>query len=102
MGLIMKKITVLLHASISEYEDKKINYSTYSTDMSKYGCGIPVKEIDIEFDEPEYSDIVAGTISILREKKAEKRAEAELEVNNIEQKIQNLLCIENHSTVEVE
>jgi hypothetical protein len=92
----MGKVQVkgLVHALVSPFTGE-IQYAIHNTDMSSYGCGSVIKEITVEVDELSKADLTNGTIRSLRETQARKRAEAEMECNNIEERIQRLLCIEN-------
>lgn len=87
-------VEVFIHAKLNSIS-KEVYYSAYSCDMTRYEGGTLVEVIKLEIDEPLYDQVVAETVMKMREKQAELRGEAEKKVANIEQQIQNLLCLEN-------
>lgn len=97
----MATVKAFIHAKLEPHFtdvggiEQRVGYSIFSFDMTKNGYTM-VKEIYVEFDEPAYKDVVAGTVQAMREKQAELRAEVNTKVANIEEQIQRLLCIENH------
>ena len=101
----MATVKAFVHAKIFDKFDgvkyeKTVDYSIFSFDMTSNGYAA-VCEIDVEFDEPPYKDIVNNTVKVMREKQVELRAESQAMVVNIERQIQELLCIENHVPDEV-
>ena len=101
----MATVKAFIHAKLEPHFtdvggiEQRVGYSIFSFDMTKNGYTM-VKEIYVEFDEPAYKDVVAGTVQAMREKQAELRAEVNTKVANIEEQIQRLLCIENKPTQE--
>ena len=100
----MATVKAFIHAKIEQYFTHisdgikdRVGYAIFPFDMTKNGYTL-VKEIEVEFDEPGYKDVVAGTVQAMREKQAELRDEVNTKVANIEEQIQRLLCIENKPT----
>ena len=88
------KVKAFVHASLSEYAEGGVRYTVFSVDMSDNSY-ILVEEIEVEIERPAYETIVNGTVTALRKLQKNKLAEAQSEVNKIEERIQSLLCIEN-------
>ena len=95
----MATIQAFVHAQISTYswEEGKVSFYIFSSDMSKHGYTL-VDTVEVEFDEPDHASIVNGTVKLLREKQKQTRADAELACTQIDEQINNLLCIENKPT----
>ena len=90
-------IEMILHVRKDDWEDE-YKYSVFSSDMS--ACGyIPIlaKEIEVTFDIPDGFDPVNAHIDTLKEEKQKIAAEAQVKMNNLEEQIQSLLCIEDKS-----
>jgi len=89
------KIKVFFHAILSKYEKSGIDIKISNHDMTSFDWGpvFMVKEMDIEI--PSREDLINNTVTILRKKQADKRAECERDVIRLEHDIQSLLCIEN-------
>ncbi len=75
---------------------KEMDYRTYPCKSDAWG-GILVYETEIEFDVPDYADVLNGTIAELRGTQKEIRAKAQAQVESIEQAIGELLCLEDRS-----
>lgn len=91
------KIKGFVHAVYEQY-DKKWEYTIYSYDMSHMnGFGVVVAESFVEFEPPETHELVNKTIAAMKSAQKEIRAKAEASAQNIEQQIQELLCIEDRS-----
>lgn len=98
------KVKIYIHARPTEkYNpttgnfDKSWGYEAWSTKSEHFGVFVSEHEIDVpEVDEKE---LVTGTVKILRDKQQQVRAERESELNQIEEQIQQLLCIEDKSGV---
>lgn len=88
------KLKVFIHAQYDEY-DKVFNYHAWSQDMSSQpSCGPLVATTEVEFTPPPYTALVNGTVAKWREEQKQVRAAAESRVNIIEERIQDLLCLE--------
>lgn len=93
------KVTIkgILHMMTSPYSDAQ-SYQIFASDMSslsdKYSSYVPIKEVEAEFDIPDDFDPRPGMVAGLREKKKEILAEAHMKANEIEERIQTLLCLE--------
>jgi hypothetical protein len=88
------KIKQIAHAILRQYVDGGVDYSFFCSDMSAHGY-IPIEEVEIEIEAPLYSDLVNGTVKVLREAQKQKRAQAQMECDQIDEQIQSLLCLEN-------
>ncbi len=88
------KIEGYIHASYCEYE-KKYNFQIWGHDMSgQPSCGPLVEKVEVEFTPPPHEVMVKGTIAQYREQQKRVMAEAERLRNELEQRINDLLCIE--------
>lgn len=88
------KITGYIHAEYNEWE-KKYVFKVWSMDMSSTPhCGPLVSTCDIEFEAPPHEVLVSGTIEKYREMQKQILAESEKRRSELEQKINELLCIE--------
>ncbi len=85
----MKK-TAYVHACLNY--DKKIDYKIYHFNGTQFGDQL-IQEVEIEFDEADYSQVVAGTVAAMREKQKQVQAEAQNEVTKIDRAINDLLGI---------
>lgn len=91
------KIKVFIHAQWDEY-NKKYNFHPWGYDMSESSdCGPLVEKLEVEFNPPPNEVLVNGTIATYRKQQQNIRAAAEMECNSLQQKIDDLLCIENKS-----
>ena len=93
------KIKVYVHAEYKEW-DKKYAFKAWGIDMSGLvglSIGPLVGTHEFEFDAPPYDVLVNGTIQQYREQQKEILAEAERKRAVLEQKIKELLCIEDKS-----
>lgn len=95
------KEKAVVWAYYSEWE-KKFSYAV-NQNQDMQSCGwTKVKDIEVEFTEPAYADLVKGTIAGLELKRQKIQADAFVECNAIQETINNLLCIENKVEVVVE
>lgn len=91
------KIEVFIHAQWSEYE-KKYHFRPWGYDMTSNGdCGPLVEKLEIEFSPPPDAVLVNGTIEAYRKQQQNIRATAEMQCNQLQERINDLLCIENKS-----
>ncbi len=94
----MKTITetVALYLHLSKY--KEDGYDIYMTNMAEYGdVLVTTKEFEVSFDVPEDFNANTAKVESLEEKKRKIGAEAQLQINNIEEQIQSLLAIGHDS-----
>lgn len=86
-----------------KYEwDSEPQYAIWRCDMSDNGPEyVCIGEREFETEIPDDFDPRPSQISALRKAKQEILADAQLKVNNIEEQIQSLLCIE-HKAAAVE
>ena len=75
---------------------KKVEYRTYPS-KSEIWEGVLVYETEIEFPDPDYGEILNGTVAEMRNAQKNIRAKAQVQVEAIEQTIGELLCIEDRS-----
>ncbi len=70
-------------------------FETWPSDMSGIGpTHIGVVPLELEVEIPDDFDPIPEQVAILRKKKQEVMAQAQQRVNNLEEQIQRLLCIE--------
>lgn len=91
------KIQGFIHAQWNEW-DKEYHFQVWGHDMSSQeSCGPLVETVVIEFTAPPREVLVNGTIEGYRKQQQKIRAEGERLVNELQQRINDLLCIENKS-----
>ena len=88
------KIYVYIYAQYDEY-DKVYNFHAWGYEMSGQDVGQLVEKREIEFTPPPREVMVNGTIAEYREQQQKIRADAESKVNVLQQRINDLLCIEH-------
>ena len=88
-----KEITAFLHRSKESYETE-YRYSVYNCDMSEYGYTL-LAEKKVSFDLPTESLMLNKEIEMLNRKAQKIKADAFVEVEKINEKIQSLLAIED-------
>lgn len=87
------KIKGIIHWQCYEWDEPK--YALWSTDMSSAGPQyVPIQPHEFEVDIPDDFDPRPKQVEALRQKKKEVLAAAQEKVNNLEDQIQRLLCIE--------
>ena len=74
--------------------DEFQRYHLIDSDMSEVGWYF-VKKIEIEFEEPTRAEMMPGAVAALETKKAKILAEAQEQVNKIEDTINRLCALEN-------
>tara|TARA_R110000868_G_scaffold142759_13_gene360252 strand:+ start:687 stop:965 length:279 start_codon:yes stop_codon:yes gene_type:complete len=89
------KSPAFVYAKICPFT-KVMEYRTYPSKSDIWG-GILVCETEIEFPEPDYGEVLNGTVSEMRNAQKDIRAKAQVQVEAIEQTIGELLCIEDRS-----
>ena len=91
-----RTVTQKFHIHAEKKWDGTVNFKLYQTDMSKYGyvC-LGEFEKDIEFDVPDDFRFELEEIKALREQKKKVQAQAQSMIDQIDDKIQRLLCIEH-------
>jgi hypothetical protein len=91
----MMKLTCYIHAKYNEYE-KKHEFHVLSFDASEYSqsCGPLVGTHEFDFDPPPHDILVKGTIQQYRDEQKRIAGEAEAQCAALEQKINELLCLE--------
>jgi hypothetical protein len=78
---------------------KEPHFELWPSDVSRCSPNKAfIKEQDFEVEIPDDFDPVPGQIDALREKQTELRAEMQVKLNNLEEQIQRLLCIEYKPT----
>lgn len=88
------KIKAYVFAKLHDWGDDEVSYYVFSFEASNQGY-ILLEEIEIETDRPSRESLVNGTVAALRELQSKKRADAERECTQIDERIQSLLCLEN-------
>ena len=94
------KLKAYIHAHYDDF-DKEYVFQVWSQDMSKSEYGGPLVEVqEIDFTPPPNEVLVNGTIQNYRDAQKKIRADAESQCNMIQQRINDLLCLE-HKTEDV-
>lgn len=88
-------VPVYVFAHYNEYL-KKFCLITDGSDIMA-DTWVLVKETGIEVEMPAHEVLVAAAVKTLRAEKAKILAEAQVKANEVEQKIQEFLCIEYKS-----
>ena len=91
------KTKAFVYAEFDKYS-KSVRYAVWPNASMSY-AGNVIAETEIEFDEPEFNDVINATVKVMKAEQVRIRAEAEAKVNNIEGQIQELLCLEDLSEV---
>lgn len=88
------KLPVYIYATYDEYE-KAYNFDVWSCDMSSSEhVGPLVGQTEIDFTPPPRDVLVNGTIEQYRAAQKKIMAKAELNIKVLEQRINDLLCLE--------
>ena len=88
-----KDIVVFLHRDKSSYSNE-YSYTPHSCDMSNYGY-VLISQKTIIFDLPDENEMIQKEIAVLNIKAQKIKADAFVEVEKINEKIQSLLAIED-------
>ncbi len=90
------EITVYIHAQ-RDYVYGGIKFSAIGCDMSEYSgyTMIEKKNVTVEFDIADDFSLDAEEIKAMRAEQKRIKAEAQLQVTRLEERIQSLLCIEH-------
>ena len=88
------KLPIYIFAKYDDYE-KKYRFHAWGYDMTGSDVGVLVEKREVSFDPPPHSALVEGTIAEYKETQKKIVAEAEKKRNEIQQKINDLLCLEN-------
>jgi hypothetical protein len=89
------KITCYIHAQYDEWE-KKYEFRPWSIDMSNTpSVGPLVGTHEFDFDPPPDEVLVNGTIQQYRDEQKRILGDAQAQVNALDQKINDLLCLEH-------
>ena len=76
----------------------KVQYRAYQTDMSSttgFGIVVANKIFDIEFEIKDDFNMNVEMVNALRKEQKTIQADAQMKLNQIEDRIQRLLCIEH-------
>ena len=74
-------------------EHKELTYHISGTDMSTHGW-IKVRDFEVQYEPPAASTYIPALVPALREKRSALMAKHQMELNDLDDAIQNLLCIE--------
>ncbi|HTE41727.1 MAG TPA: hypothetical protein VK629_12920 [Steroidobacteraceae bacterium] len=91
----MKK-TIYVHAELADWKDEGYLLQYWDRDMGER-CGPLVAKLEVEFDLPSKTDLANGFVAALRKEQQKVRAEAEVKANAIEDRISQLLALEDRS-----
>lgn len=91
----MSTVKCYIHAQWVPW-DKNWRYSCWMADMSSSGY-ILLETRELEFESPSDQMLKAQLVRLLREKKKEVQADAQVKLNEIDAEIQTLLAIEDKS-----
>jgi len=92
----MKTITktIYLQAAPASWEPDGYSYDMYTFESER--C-IQIMSMEVSMDIPDNFDLTNSHIDILKAEKQKIYAEAQIKTNNLEEQIQSLLAIEDHS-----
>ena len=90
------KVKAWVYAEYSHYS-RGFTYSVWPHDS--YGAAVKVWEGEVDIPDIDESQLVNGTVKLMKDAQQKIRAEAEAKVQNIEGQIQELLCLEYKSEV---
>lgn len=68
-------------------------FHLFQSDMSQYGY-VPVCETEVEVDIPDDFDPLAGQVATLKQQRAKVHAEFQARVNEIDDALAKLLCLD--------
>ena len=89
------EITVYIHAQ-RDYVTSGVRFSACGCDMSEYGYTlIETQDLKVEFDIADDFNLDAEEIKAMRAEQKRIKAEAQMRVTRLEERIQSLLCIEH-------
>ena len=92
-----KKVTVFLHWRKYSWDDE-VTYKPWPCDMSGTDSDTAlIGEYEMEFDIPDNFDPRPIQVEVLKEKRKEILAEMGKKVTEIDERINSLLALENHS-----
>ena len=94
------KIKAYVHAQYQEWS-KEYEFKAWGVDMSDVGFSPCLAIHEFEFDAPPHDVLVKGTIQQYREQQKAILAKAEAQRALLDQKINELLCIEYKPQEEV-
>lgn len=86
------KLKLYVHASWSEIQ-KKWTFAAFNCNMSSCGYTM-LEQIEVDYDPPPDSVLIAGTINVFRAEQDRIRAESQSKVEALQRKIDDMLCIE--------
>jgi hypothetical protein len=94
----MMKVKVFVHAKYEKHYSNEtgkfingITYNAWPIECDSWGTLVHETEIDVpQVDE---NEVINGTVKIMRAEQRKIRAEAEAKFQNIEQQIQEMLCL---------
>ena len=78
---------------------KEFQYSVFKFEDMQSSGYTAVHSVEIEFDEPPHEVLAAGTVAAYRAEQKRIQAEAQMKITELEQNINDLLCLENKSDV---
>lgn len=88
------KLKLFIHAKYQEWS-KEWEYAAWNSDMSDHGSfGTVVAEVEVEFTPPPVATLVGGQVEAWRKEQERIRAEALHAVSAIQQKIDDIRCLE--------
>lgn len=93
---------MILKAQIwAHYSDYKKEHTFSIVDFSLASSGyVKVQDVEVEFEPPPESVLVAGTVEAYRAQQQKLRADTQIAIQNLEQQIQNMLSIEHKPDLE--
>lgn len=91
------KVKVFVHAKLNDvYENganrKKMIYQAWPCHYEVWGTLVCETEIDVP-DQISEADVIRNTVKVMRKQQQVIRADAEVKFQNIEQQIQEMLCL---------
>jgi hypothetical protein len=90
------KVKAVIHYRKYDFQDTA-QYVIFPCRFDNDTDTLPILETELEVEIPDDFDPINTKIGILRQEKQRIQAEAHVKAENIEQQIQELLCIEDKS-----
>ncbi len=87
------KVDVYVYAKVENWRKDVCYYAYFTGDIPGNHMGTLIAETSVEIDEPNIHEIIDGTVKTMRAEQQKIRAEAEVKYQNIEQQIQEMLCL---------
>ncbi len=92
------KVKGIAHCALNSDPALPSSYQIWATDMSDYGY-IKIHEVEFDVTPLTQEEYVRGAVGELKNKQQKIRAQAESQVNTLQEQINNLLCLVHNPEV---